>query len=171
MAGDGFHIQPSDLHGGAQKLEQFAADIGASGQKMKTAGNNLVEHASRDKSGIGSVVVKSFGKALSTTGGVFEQAGRLSKGSSDRLHANAHSHEDNESHTTDSFTKLHSKPDTSADRPKDHTGGGTPRTTPSGGGQTYHPPSTHPHGTGTSPHRPNEPAATSSGVDARNLDA
>ncbi|HYS35852.1 MAG TPA: DUF6531 domain-containing protein, partial [Pseudonocardiaceae bacterium] len=170
MAGDGFEIQPGDLHNGAQKLEQFASDIGASGEKMKTAGNNLVEHAGRDKSGVGAVVVKSFGKALSTTGSVFAQAGRLSKGSSDRLHGNARAHEDNESHATDSFTKLHSNPDSTSDRPSGHGGAG-PTTTPSGSTPEYHPPTTHPHDQGTSPHRPDDPATTSAGVNDRNLDA
>jgi RHS repeat-associated protein len=162
MAGDGFHIQPGDLHGGAQKLEQFATDIGVSGQKMKTAGENLVAHAGRDKSGVGSVVVKVLGKALSTTGSVFSQASRLGKGSSDRLHANASAHEHNESHATDSFRNLHSNEAGSSARPKDPHGGGGPTTGPSSGGPAYHPPSTHAH-------RPNDPAATSSGVHDRNL--
>lgn len=172
MAGDGFHITPGDLHNGAQRLEQFAGEIGAGGQKMKQTGDELVRSASEDKSGVGSVIEKSFGKALSVTGGVFSQASRLSHGSSERLHDNATAHSDNEETVTGSFTRLHDQPASEHSHPTGTGGGGGGSTEPSSeGGATYTPPTRHPTGQSGSSNRPEEPSGTSSGLSDRDLDA
>jgi len=110
----GFTIRPADLHSSAGTLENLAGQIGASGQKMKTAGESLVQHANGDSSGVGRVIAKAFGKALTTTGDVFSQAGRISKGSSDRLHANANAHEHTENENANSFHDIHRNGDGAA---------------------------------------------------------
>jgi len=66
-----------------------------------------VRHASGDSSGVVASFAKAFGKALTTTGDVFSQAGRISKGSSDRLHANANAHEHTENENANSFHDIH----------------------------------------------------------------
>lgn len=170
---EGFKITPSDLHNGAQRLEQFAGEIGQGGQKMKQTGDELVQSASEDESGIGATITKGFGKALSITGGVFSQASRLSKGSSERLHDNADAHTENEENVRTSFTGLHPDETTSGDRPRGSAGGGGGSTEPSsaGGGADYTPPTGHPHSEPSSgSNRPEDPSSTSSGLGDRDLD-
>ncbi|HEY3606925.1 MAG TPA: RHS repeat-associated core domain-containing protein [Pseudonocardiaceae bacterium] len=122
----GFTIRPNDLRNSAGTLENLAGQIGTGGQRMKTAGESLVAHASGDKSGVGSVIAKAFGKALTTTGDVFSQASRISKGSSDRLHGNANAHESNEHNTEKSFRDLHPNSNGgSGTHPKDTSPGNT----------------------------------------------
>jgi RHS repeat-associated protein len=123
---DGFTIRPDDLRTGASSLENFAGDIGKAGQALKTSGDALVSHASGDSSGVGSVIVKAMGKGMSTTGDVLSQAGRLSKGSSDRLHSNADAHEETENNNSHSFSSIHSDKPSSGTTSTGSGGGSRP---------------------------------------------
>ena len=134
MVSEGFSIRPDDLHGSADTLENLAGQIGAGGQKMKSAGESLVQHASGDKSGVGSVIAKAFGKALTTTGDVFSQAGRISKGSSDRLHANAHAHTHTENENENAFRGIHRNSGGGASTHPKGTSSGSPHTSTSSAG-------------------------------------
>jgi hypothetical protein len=102
-----FNVHPEHMRQSGSKLSDFGGKIAHSGQKMETAGQNLLAHASGDKSGFGSVISKAFGKGLQVTGKVFNEGGRVAEGAGQRLHASANLYEDADNHGAGLLKKLH----------------------------------------------------------------
>ncbi|HEY0501277.1 MAG TPA: hypothetical protein VGD48_36415, partial [Kutzneria sp.] len=61
------HTNPDHLRRSGGKLSGFGGKLAEGGQKLETAGQNLVSHAGGDRSGIGSVVAKLFGRGVQIT--------------------------------------------------------------------------------------------------------
>jgi RHS repeat-associated protein len=145
MTGSGFKIQPDDLHGSGSTLESFGNQVAQGGAKLQTVGQNLVSHASSDKSGVGKVITDALGKGTEVAGKVFSEGGRVAGAAGKRLHSNASAHSANEEAQTSAFRSLHDKPADSGAKPKSVSGGGgkpggTPKGSPGGsdGGSGSH---------------------------------
>jgi hypothetical protein len=64
------HTNPGHLRRSGTKLGDFGEKLADGGQRLESAGQRLVSHASGDRSGIGSVISKAFGKGVQITGKV-----------------------------------------------------------------------------------------------------
>ncbi|HEX4222279.1 MAG TPA: DUF6531 domain-containing protein, partial [Pseudonocardiaceae bacterium] len=127
MGDSAMNISPSDLHSSGSTLQNFGNQVAAGGDKLQTVGQNLISHAGKDKSGVGSIVAKALGSGTKVAGKVFSEGGRVAGAAGGRLHTNASAHEDNESHQTGVFRGIHGdgdsgKPPTA--KPGDGEGGG-----------------------------------------------
>ncbi|WP_043721780.1 hypothetical protein, partial [Kutzneria sp. 744] len=71
------HTDPDHLRRSGSNLSKFGQTVAAAGEKLDTAGQNLVQHAGNDRSGIGSVVAKAMGRGVEVTGKVFKEGGRV----------------------------------------------------------------------------------------------
>lgn len=165
MGDSDFHLQPSDLHASGSKLSSFGEQLVSGGQKMESTGQHLVSHASADKSGVGSVVVKALGKGMGIAGKVFSEGGRVTGAAGSRLHGNATAHETNEAHQTSAFRSIQSDSEGGPTKPSStsstssgtHTpsddgagsSGGHGPTKPSGTGEDSTPPSSSGGGAGS----------------------
>ncbi|HTI22593.1 MAG TPA: RHS repeat-associated core domain-containing protein [Kutzneria sp.] len=101
------HTNPDHLRRSGGKLSGFGGKLAEGGQKLETAGQHLVSHASGDRSGIGSVVAKLFGRGVQTTGKVFNEGGRVAEGAGKRLHTTANLHEEADHNGANGFKRLH----------------------------------------------------------------
>lgn len=156
---DGFSIQPSDLRSGGSTLDSLGSHLTSGGTKLADTGSKLASAAGRDNSGIGSAIAKAFGKGMEVTGKVFSEGGRVASASSKRLHANADSHQANESTQTSKFRGLHDNGEEGHTKPSSSAGGGIGKSSGSGGGKGFHNPrgpqsdggggSGHPSGSGS----------------------
>jgi hypothetical protein len=117
------HTNPEHLRRSGTKLGDFGGKLAEGGQKLDSAGQRLLSHASADRSGIGSVISKAFGKGVQITGKVFGEGGRVVEGAGHRLHTTADLHEQADQHGAGLLKKLH--PDHKGDI--DPKGAGTPR--------------------------------------------
>ena len=70
------HTSPDHLRRSGSNLSKFGQTVSTAGEKLDTTGQNLVQHASGDRSGVGSVVAKFSGRAMSILGKVFKEGGR-----------------------------------------------------------------------------------------------
>ncbi|HWC81749.1 MAG TPA: RHS repeat-associated core domain-containing protein [Pseudonocardiaceae bacterium] len=103
----GFKITPSDLHNSGSQLSDFGTQVASGGDKLEDIGSRLAKNAGRDKSGVGSVLVKALGKGTEVAGKVFSEGGRVAGAAGKRLHTSATAHEHNESDLTKSFSDVH----------------------------------------------------------------
>jgi hypothetical protein len=108
--GSGFSLHTDDLRGSGSTLANFGQQVSAGGDKLQTLGQNLVSHASGDKSGVGAIVAKSLGKATDIAGKVFSEGGRVAGAAGTRLHTTAKNHDDNEAAVTNSLNKIRQPP-------------------------------------------------------------
>lgn len=102
-----FHVHPDHLKRSSGKLGDFSGKLAGGGKKLEDAGQKLVSHAGKDRSGIGAVISKVFGKGLGITGKVFGEGGRVTKGAGDRLHGAGNAYEKLDGHGTGLLKKLH----------------------------------------------------------------
>lgn len=121
------HTNPEHLRRSGTKLGDFGGKLAEGGQKLDSAGQRLLSHASGDRSGIGSVISKVFGKGVQITGKVFGEGGRVAEGAGKRLHTTADLHEQADEHGAGLLKKLH--PDTKGKI--DPQGRATPKKSPS----------------------------------------
>jgi hypothetical protein len=127
------NIHPEHLRKSGGKLKDFGGKIEQAGGKLEQAGQNLVSHASGDRSGVGSVVAKFTGKATEVTGKVFKEGGRVAGSAGGRLGNTADLYEEADNVGAKGLNKIHKGRST-----KPVTGGGTRSgsTVGSGGGKT-----------------------------------
>lgn len=125
------NVHPDHLRRSGGKLSTFGGTLAEGGQKLETAGQNLVAHASGDRSGIGAVVAKAFGKGVQITGKVFSEGGRVVEGAGKRLGTSADLYEEADGKGAGLLKKLH--PDAKGDI--DPHGGGARSTTNVGSGR------------------------------------
>jgi len=104
------HTNPGHLRRSGTKLGDFGGKLADGGQKLNSAGQRLLSHASGDRSGIGSVISKAFGKGVQITGTVFGEGGRVVEGAGKRLHTTTELHAQADEHGAGLLKKLH--PDT-----------------------------------------------------------
>jgi hypothetical protein len=89
----GFETDPDHLRRSGGMLSKFGQTVGKAGEKLDDTGQHLVEHASGDRSGVGSVVAKFSGRAMSILGKVFQQGGRVADKAGQNLHKTGDLHE------------------------------------------------------------------------------
>jgi len=116
----GIHTNPDHLRRSGSNLSKFGQTVAAAGDKLDTAGKNLVEHASNDRSGIGSVVAKAMGRGVEVTGVVFKEGGRVADKAGQNLGRTGDLHEEADIAGRDGLLKHH--PDAKS---KNVDGGGT----------------------------------------------
>ncbi|GAA0610826.1 hypothetical protein GCM10010174_30260 [Kutzneria viridogrisea] len=151
------HTNPGHMRKSGNKLTDFGGKLAAGGEKLNSAGQNLVAHASRDSSGFGAVITKAFGKGLQITGKVFGEGGRVVETAGKHLGTTADLHEEadhngasllNKHQPHDKTVKLGAKGGTHTASAKSG-GGGKGRTVdklPGGGGDHHESGSTAPSG-------------------------
>ena len=137
-------IDPDGLSKGGGSLQRLGSQLESGGGKLEQAGQRMAAHASRDKSGVGKVLMEAFGRGTQIAGDVIKEGGRVVKKSGQHLHESGQAHVENDRRSKARFDKLH--PDArKAPHPKNGTGPG--RTGRSGGGAPPHkPPTPHPAG-------------------------
>lgn len=118
----GFNTNPEHLRRSGGMLSRFGQTVANAGEKLDDAGQNLVEHANGDRSGIGAVVAKGMGRGVSVLGKVFKQGGRVADKAGQNLGKTGDLHEEADNHARDGLLKVH--PD---DKTK-HLPGGSTRT-------------------------------------------
>jgi hypothetical protein len=101
------HTHPDHMRRSGNTLGELGGQLAQGGQRLDSAGKNLIAHASGDKSGFGSVISKALGKGLQITGTVFGEGGRVVEGAGKRLHATADLHENADHHGATLLKKLH----------------------------------------------------------------
>ena len=118
----GFNTNPDHLRRSGSMLSRFGQTVANAGEKLDDTGQNLVEHANGDRSGIGAVVAKGMGRGVSVLGKVFKQGGRVADKAGQNLGKTGDLHEEADNHARDGLLKVH--PD---DKTK-HLPGGSTRT-------------------------------------------
>lgn len=129
----GFEIHPEQLGESGDKLGRFGEELVRGGQKLQSTGQSLVAHASADKSGIGAVITKAFGRGMEVTGKVFGEGGRVVDAAGKRLRINGENHRGNDDDIAHTLRGI----DPDAKEPgKPHVTGGSGggATSPSGAG-------------------------------------
>jgi hypothetical protein len=101
------NIHPEHLRKSGGKLKDFGSKIEQAGGKLEQAGQNLVSHASGDRSGVGSVVAKFTGKATEITGKVFKEGGRVAGSAGGRLGNTADLYEEADDVGAKGLNKIH----------------------------------------------------------------
>jgi hypothetical protein len=145
MGDSALNITPSDLHSSGSTLQNFGTQVAAGGDKLQTVGQNLIAHAGKDKSGVGSVIAKALGSGTKVAGKVFSEGGRVAGAAGSRLHSNASAHEANEAHQTSVFRGIHGNgADEHAPKAHSTSGGGEGKSGSGSGGKTPDKPPT-PH--------------------------
>jgi hypothetical protein len=126
-------VHPDHLRRSGGTLTRFGEAVAEGGQNLETAGQNLVAHASGDRSGIGAVISRLFGRGIQITGKVFSEGGRVAQGAGQRLGTSADLFEEADSAGARRLSRLH--PDAAAGRLPGGAGGrGRGRGTGGGGG-------------------------------------
>ena len=123
MSGEGFKINPGELHSGADQLGQFSDHITTSLGKLRDTHQRLSTSAGSDKSGVGQVVVKAATTSEKVMGDVAQEGARVAKGASDRLHTGAKSHTDNEEKQTGILKSISDKGEEGTTKPGSSGGG------------------------------------------------
>src|SRR5437588_8604999 len=130
MSGEAINIEPAHLQSTGQKLGGFGDKVSTQGGKLHTTGDKLSSHASRDKSGVGAVIVKAMGKAVGVTGKMFDEGGKYIGRMGKTLHESGTAHEHNEQRVKGEFEKIHGRPPAKGP----HGGGGAHDEKTNGGG-------------------------------------
>ncbi|MFC0548445.1 DUF6531 domain-containing protein [Kutzneria chonburiensis] len=94
----GFHVDPDHLDRSGGKLGDFAEKVSSGGERLQQAGQNLLSHASGDRSGVGAVVSKVFGRGLEITGKVFSEGGRVVGAAGGRLKQSGRLYRESDEH-------------------------------------------------------------------------
>lgn len=123
--GKSFHVHTDHLKRSGGKLSDFGGKLADGGSKLQSTGDRLTSHASADRSGVGSVISRVFGKGLSITGKVFGQGGRVAKGHGERLQGAGKLYEENDHHGHSLFSKLHPEANAKGPRGSAATGSST----------------------------------------------
>jgi hypothetical protein len=118
----GFETDPDHLRRSGGMLSKFGQTVGKAGEKLEGTGQHLVEHASGDRSGVGSVVAKFSGRAMSILGKVFQQGGRVADKAGQNLHKTGDLHEGADRDAKDLISRQH------PDNKSKHLPGGNTRT-------------------------------------------
>jgi len=118
----GFETDPDHLRRSGGMLSRFGQTVGKAGEKLEGTGQHLVEHASGDRSGVGSVVAKFSGRAMSILGKVFQQGGRVADKAGQNLHKTGDLHEGADREAKDLISRQH------PDNKSKHLPGGSTRT-------------------------------------------
>lgn len=139
------NIDPDGLSKGGGSLQKLGSELESGGGKLEQAGQRMAQHASRDKSGIGKVLMEAFGRGTQVAGDVIKEGGRVVKKSGQHLHESGQAHVENDHRGKQRFDKI--KPDPKAPRPKGGSG-------PGRGGKG---------GAGTPPHKPPNPPGGGAG--------
>jgi hypothetical protein len=90
----GFNTNPDHLRRSGGMLSKFGQTVANAGDKLDTAGGNLVEHAKADRSGIGAVVARLLGRGVQITGKVFKEGGRVADKAGQNLGKTGDLHEE-----------------------------------------------------------------------------
>ncbi|MFC0429495.1 TNT domain-containing protein [Kutzneria buriramensis] len=101
------NIHPDHLRKSGGKLKDFGGKIEQGGSKLEETGQNLVSHASGDRSGIGAVVAKAMGRGVEVTGTVFKEGGRVAGSAGGRLGTTADLFEEADDTATKGLRKAH----------------------------------------------------------------
>lgn len=123
------HSNPDHLRRSGGKLSQFGRTVAAAGEKLDDTGQNLVDHANGDRSGIGSVVAKAMGRGVEVTGKVFKEGGRVADRAGQNLGRTGDLHEEADLKARDGLLRHH--PDAKSKR---LPGGGERSAAPVAGG-------------------------------------
>jgi YwqJ-like deaminase len=118
----GFETDPDHLRRSGGMLSRFGQTVGKAGERLEGTGQHLVEHASGDRSGVGSVVAKFSGRAMSILGKVFQQGGRVADKAGQNLHKTGDLHEGADREAKDLISRQH------PDNKSKHLPGGNTRT-------------------------------------------
>jgi hypothetical protein len=127
------HVHPDHLRRSGSTLTRFGEGVAQGGQNLETVGQNLVAHASGDRSGIGAVVSRLFGRGIQVTGTVFREGGRVAQGAGQRLGTSADLFQEADSAGARSLSRIHSG-NQSRRLPGGGAGAGTGRRSGGGGG-------------------------------------
>jgi hypothetical protein len=100
-------VHPDHLRRSGNTLTRFGEAVAQGGQSLETAGQNLVAHASGDRSGIGAVISKLFGRGIQITGKVFSEGGRVAQGAGRRLGTSADLFEEADSAGARGLSRIH----------------------------------------------------------------
>ena len=100
-------IHPDHLRKSGGNLKKFGDTVQHAGQKLEQTGQDLVSHASGDRSGIGAVVAKATGRATEITGKVFDEGGRVADSAGDRLGKTADFYEEADTTAAKNLRKVH----------------------------------------------------------------
>jgi hypothetical protein len=114
-------IHPEHLRKSKTKLKDFGGHVHQAGQKLDETGQNLVSHASGDRSGIGGVVANATGRASEILGKVLKEGGRVAGSAGDRLGKTADLYEEADTAAATNLRKAHP----GVKRKVDPKGGGT----------------------------------------------
>ena len=146
------NIDPDGLSKGGGSLQKLGSELESGGSKLEQAGQRMAQHAARDKSGIGKVLMEAFGRGTQVAGDVIKEGGRVVKKSGQHLHESGQAHVDNDHRSRQRFDKI--KPDSKAPHPKGGSGPG--RGGKGGAGSPPHKPPNPPGGGpgGSNPHAP-----------------
>ena len=125
----GIHTNPDHLRRSGSNLSKFGQTVAAAGDKLDTTGKNLVEHASNDRSGIGSVVANAMGRGVEVTGVVFKEGGRVADRAGQNLGMTGDLHEEADIAGRDGLLKHEPK-----SKSKNVPGGGERSAAPVAGG-------------------------------------
>jgi hypothetical protein len=90
----GIHTNPEHLRRSGGMLSKFGQSVASAGEKLDGAGQQLVEHAQGDRSGVGGVVAKFSGRAMSVLGKVFKEGGRVADKAGQNLGKTGDLHEE-----------------------------------------------------------------------------
>jgi hypothetical protein len=101
------NIHPDHLRKSGGKLKDFGGQVEQAGEKLQQTGQDLVTHASGDRSGIGSVVAKAMGRGVEVTGTVFKEGGRVAGSAGGRLGNTADLFEEADQSATNGLRKAH----------------------------------------------------------------
>jgi hypothetical protein len=101
------NIHPQHLRKSGGKVKQFGSTVKQTGLKLEETGQNLVSHASGDRSGVGSVVAKFTGKATEIAGNVFKEGGRVVEEAGTRLGKTADLYEEADTTAAKNLRKHH----------------------------------------------------------------
>jgi hypothetical protein len=143
------NIDPDGLSKGGGSLQKLGGELESGGSKLEQAGQRMAQHAARDKSGIGKVLMEAFGRGTQVAGDVIKEGGRVVKKSGQHLHESGQAHVENDHRGRQRFDKI--KPEDKTPHPK---GGrsGPGRGGKGGAGAPPHQPPNPPGGGGGGPH-------------------
>jgi hypothetical protein len=119
------NIHPDHLRKSGGKLKDFGGQVSQAGEKLEETGQNLVSHASGDRSGVGAVVAKAMGRGVEVTGTVFKEGGRVAGSAGGRLGTTADLFEEADDTATKGLRKAHPGAKGKVDPPGGSSRGGS----------------------------------------------
>ena len=103
----GFTIDPDHVAKSGGTLERFGAQLDTGGGKLEQAGQRMAQHAGQDKSGVGAVLVKAFGRGTQIAGDVIKEGGRVIKKAGQHLKETGRSHREHDQRSRERFDRIH----------------------------------------------------------------